>query len=172
MLGFGASYIRDLTVSVPKLEMCSCWSFWMDKKLPNLLILLLHRARQCCYSVLLKISKRWTSEKCVIGKLCFARFEIKISLTEISYIARAPYFREQWPLSLTCLAPVPMYSPRQLPPHERGWINLWLSISARTGGVVGLMLGSVFIAELDAGLAGICFHRYCTVYDVYHKQNT
>ena len=50
-------------------------------------------------------------------------------------------------------------------------INLWLSILAKTGGVVGLMLGSVFIIELDAGLAGIFFHRYCTVYDVCQKQN-
>ena len=48
-----------------------------------------------------------------------------------------------------------MYSPRQLPPHGRVWINLWLSILARTGGVVGLMLGSVVITELDAGLVGI-----------------
>ena len=70
------------------------------------------------------------------------------------------------------LASGPMYSPRQLPPHGRGWINLWLSILARTGGVVGLMLGSVVITELDAGLVGIYFHRYCTVYDVCHKQNT
>ena len=34
------------------------------------------------------------------------------------------------------------------------------------------MLGSVFITELDAGLAGIYFHRFCSDYDVCHKQNT
>ena len=78
-----------------------------------------------------------------------------------------------YPVSFSqSLAPGPMYSPRQLPPHGRGWINLWLSILARTGGEVGLMLGSVVITELDAGLAGIDFHRYCTVDDVCHKQNT
>ena len=42
----------------------------------------------------------------------------------------------------------------------------------RTGGVVELVLGSVFIIELDTGLAGIYFHRYYTEYDVCHKQNT
>ena len=42
----------------------------------------------------------------------------------------------------------------------------------RTGGVVELVLGSVFIIELDTGLAGIFFHRYYTEYDVCHKQNT
>ena len=42
----------------------------------------------------------------------------------------------------------------------------------RTGGVVELMLGSVFIIELDTGLAGIYFHRCYTEYDVCHKQNT
>ena len=62
-------------------------------------------------------------------------------------------------------------------PSRKGWINLWLSILARTG-VVGLMLDSVVITEPDAGLAGIYFqagiyfHRYCTVYDVCLKQNT
>ena len=38
--------------------------------------------------------------------------------------------------------------------------------------VVELMLGSVFMIELDTGLAGIYFHRYCTEYDLCHKQNT
>ena len=33
------------------------------------------------------------------------------------------------------------------------------------------MLGSVFIIELDAGLAEIYFRRYCTEYDICHKQN-
>ena len=61
---------------------------------------------------------------------------------------------------------------RKHAPHRRGRINFWLSILARTGGVVELMLGSVFIIELDTGLAGIYFHRYCTEYDVCHKQNT
>ena len=41
------------------------------------------------------------------------------------------------------------------------WINLWLSILAVTGGGVGLMLGSVFTIELDAGLAGIYFYGIC-----------
>ena len=67
------------------------------------------------------------------------------------------------------LVPGPLYSPRKLPPHGRGWIYLWLSIIVRTWLVVGLMLGSVFIIELDAGLAGIYFHRYCTGYDVCHN---
>ena len=70
------------------------------------------------------------------------------------------------------LVPGPMYSPCQVPPHGRGWINFWLSILARTGGVVGQMFGSVFIIELDAGLAGIYYHQYCTEYDVCHQQNT
>ena len=64
----------------------------------------------------------------------------------------------------------PIYSPRQLPPpptaqyphpqppppnpQTEGGIYFWLSILATTG-VVGLMLGSDFIIELDAGLAGI-----------------
>ena len=65
-----------------------------------------------------------------------------------------------------------MYSPCQVPPHRRGWLNFWLSILPRTGGVVELMLGSVFIVELDTGLAGIYFHRYCTEYDVCHRKNT
>ena len=30
----------------------------------------------------------------------------------------------------------------------------------------------VFIIKLDAGLAGIYFHRHCTEYNVCHKQNT
>ena len=73
----------------------------------------------------------------------------------------------------------PNLVPRPLPPppppphtHRRGRINFWLSILARTGGVVEPMLGSVFIIELDAGWAGVYFHRYCTDYDVCHKQNT
>ena len=56
--------------------------------------------------------------------------------------------------------------------ERREEINFWLSILASTGGVVELMLGSVFIIELDAGLAGIYLHRYCTEYDVCHKQIT
>ena len=35
-----------------------------------------------------------------------------------------------------------------------------------------LVLGSVLIIELDAGLAGIYFHRHGTEYDVCHKQLT
>ena len=65
-----------------------------------------------------------------------------------------------------------MYSPCQVPPHKRGRINFWLPLLGRTGGVVELVLGSVFIIELDTGLAGIYFHRYYTEYDVCHKQNT
>ena len=34
------------------------------------------------------------------------------------------------------------------------------------------MLGPVNVIELDAGLAGIYFRRYCTDYDVCNKQNT
>ena len=74
--------------------------------------------------------------------------------------------------ALAHYVPGPIYSPCQVPPHKRGWIDFWLSNLARTGGVVELVLGSVFIIELDAGLAGIYFHRHCTEYNVCHKQLT
>ena len=52
------------------------------------------------------------------------------------------------------------------------WLISGSPLLGRTGGVVELVLGSVFIIELDTGLAGIYFHRYYTEYDVCHKQNT
>ena len=63
-------------------------------------------------------------------------------------------------------------------PHARfpltkgGGLISGSTLLGRTGGVVELVLGSVFIIELDTGLAGIYFHRYYTEYDVCHKQNT
>ena len=67
-----------------------------------------------------------------------------------------------------------MYSSCQVPPHKRGGLISGSPLLGRTGGVVELVLGSVFIIELDNGLAGIYFHlhRYYTEYDVCHKQNT
>ena len=55
---------------------------------------------------------------------------------------------------------------------EGGGLISGSPLLGRTGGVVELVLGSVFIIELDTGLAGIYFHRYYTEYDVCHKQNT
>ena len=66
----------------------------------------------------------------------------------------------------------------QCTPHARfplikgGGLVSGSPLLGRTGGVVELVLGSVFIIELDTGLAGIYFHRYYTEYDVCHKQNT
>ena len=66
----------------------------------------------------------------------------------------------------------------QCTPHARfpltkgGGLISGSPLLGRTGGVVELVLGSVFIIELDTGLAGIYFHRYYTEYDVCHKQNT
>ena len=66
----------------------------------------------------------------------------------------------------------------QCTPHARfpltkgGGLISGSPLLGKTGGVVELVLGSVFIIELDTGLAGIYFHRYYTEYDVCHKQNT
>ena len=66
----------------------------------------------------------------------------------------------------------------QCTPHARfpltkgGGLISGSPLLGRRGGVVELVLGSVFIIELDTGLAGIYFHRYYTEYDVCHKQNT
>ena len=60
----------------------------------------------------------------------------------------------------------------RFPLTEGGGLISGSPLLGRTGGVVELVLGSVFIIELDTGLAGIYFHRYYTEYDVCHKQNT
>ena len=66
----------------------------------------------------------------------------------------------------------------QCTPHARfpltkgGGLISGSPLLGRTGGVVELVLGSVFIIELNTGLVGIYFHRYYTEYDVCHKQNT
>ena len=60
----------------------------------------------------------------------------------------------------------------RFPLTEGGGLISGPPLLGRTGGVVELVLGSVFIIELDTGLAGIYFHRYYTEYDVCHKQNT
>ena len=60
----------------------------------------------------------------------------------------------------------------RFPLTEGGGLISGSPLLGRTGGVVELVLGSVFIIELDTGLAGIYFQRYYTEYDVCHKQNT
>ena len=60
----------------------------------------------------------------------------------------------------------------RFPLTEGGRLIFGSPLLGRTGGVVELVLGSVFIIELDTGLAGIYFHRYYTEYDVCHRQNT
>ena len=60
----------------------------------------------------------------------------------------------------------------RFPLTEGGGLLSGSPLLGRTGGVVELVLGSVFIIELDTGLAGTYFHRYHTEYDVCHKQIT
>ena len=60
----------------------------------------------------------------------------------------------------------------RFPLTEGGGLISGSPLLGRTGGVVELVLGSVFDIELDTGLAGIYFHPYYTEYDVCHKQNT
>ena len=110
---------------------------------------------------------RLTHSKCVFAAI----FSVAVCLRGLYYhilLATAIVLRQdQCAPHAGCTPPPPP------PPHGMGWIDLRLSISAGSGGVVGLILGSVFIIALDAELAGIYFHWYCTLYHyVCHKQDS